>query len=175
MLITTTEIKKEQRDTALIEALTCLWENSVRASHHFLTEVDIANLKPYVKEALQAIDTLLIAREGQEYAAFCGIQDGKIEMLFAAPEFFGKGIGRQLVGIAVKDYGATLVDVNEQNPEAFAFYRHMGFTVTGRDEKDGLGLPFPILHLCLHVQHTPMTALPHENDEPVILCELVEK
>lgn len=149
MPITTTEIKKEQRDTALIEALTCLWENSVRTSHHFLTEVDIANLKPYVKEALQAIDTLLIASEGQEYAAFCGIQDGKIEMLFAAPEFFGKGIGRQLVGIAVKDYGATLVDVNEQNPKAAGFYRHMGFEEYRRDETDDQGNPFPILRMRL--------------------------
>lgn len=149
MPITTTEIKKEQRDTALIEALTCLWENSVRASHHFLTEVDIANLKPYVKEALQAIDTLLIASEGQEYAAFCGIQDGKIEMLFAAPEFFGKGIGRQLVSIAVKDYGATLVDVNEQNPKAAGFYRHMGFEEYRRDETDDQGNPFPILRMRL--------------------------
>ena len=146
---TVTEIRKEQRDTMLTETLTSLWESSVRASHHFLTEGDIANLKPYVKEALQAIDTLLITSKGQEYAAFCGIQDGKIEMLFAAPEFFGKGIGRQLVGIAVKDYGATLVDVNEQNPKAAGFYRHMGFEEYRRDETDDQGNPFPILRMRL--------------------------
>lgn len=146
---TVTEIRKEQRDTALTEALAYLWERSVRASHHFLTEGDIANLKPYVKEVMHAIDTLLIAREGQEYAAFCGIQDGKIEMLFASPEFFGKGIGRQLVGIAIKEHGATLVDVNEQNPKAAGFYRHMGFEEYRRDETDDQGNPFPILRMRL--------------------------
>lgn len=149
MPITTTEIKKEQRDTMLTETLTSLWESSVRASHHFLTEGDIANLKPYVKEVMHAIDTLLIAREGQEYAAFCGIQDGKIEMLFASPEFFGKGIGRQLVGIAIKEHGATLVDVNDQNPKAAGFYRHMGFEEYRRDEADDQGNPFPILRMRL--------------------------
>lgn len=147
--MTITEIQKDKRDTALIETLTCLWERSVRASHHFLKEGDIANLKPYVKEALQAIGTLLVAWNGQEYAAFCGIQDGKIEMLFAAPEHFGKGIGRQLVGIAVIDYGATLVDVNEQNPKAAGFYRHMGFEEYRRDETDDQGNPFPILRMRL--------------------------
>lgn len=146
---TITEIQRDKRDTALIETLTHLWERSVRASHHFLTEGDIANLKPYVKEALQAIGTLLVARSGQEYAAFCGIQDGKIEMLFAAPEHFGKGIGRQLVGIAVKEHGATLVDVNEQNPKAAGFYRHMGFEEYRRDETDDQGNPFPILRMRL--------------------------
>ncbi len=146
---TITEIQRDKRDTALIETLTHLWERSVRASHHFLTEGDIANLKPYVKEALQAIGTLLVARSGHEYAAFCGIQDGKIEMLFAAPEHFGKGIGRQLVGIAVKEHGATLVDVNEQNPKAAGFYRHMGFEEYRRDETDDQGNPFPILRMRL--------------------------
>lgn len=146
---TVTEIRKEQRDTALTEALAYLWERSVRASHHFLKEGDIANLKPYVKEALLTIDTLLVARNGQECAAFCGIQDSKIEMLFAAPEFFGKGIGRQLVGIAVKEHGATLVDVNEQNPHAAGFYRRMGFEEYRRDETDDQGNPFPILRMRL--------------------------
>lgn len=146
---TITEIQRDKRDTAIIKTLTHLWERSVRASHHFLTEGDIANLKPYVKEALQVIGTLLVARSGQEYAAFCGIQDGKIEMLFAAPEHFGKGIGRQLVGIAVKEHGATLVDVNEQNPKAAGFYRHMGFEEYRRDETDDQGNPFPILRMRL--------------------------
>lgn len=146
---TITEIQRDKRDTALIETLTHLWERSVRASHHFLTEGDIANLKPYVKEALLTIDTLLVARNGQECAAFCGIQDSKIEMLFASPEFFGKGIGRQLVGIAIKEHGATLVDVNEQNPKAAGFYRRMGFEEYRRDETDDQGNPFPILRMRL--------------------------
>lgn len=65
MPITTTEIKKEQRDTMLTETLTSLWESSVRASHHFLTEGDIANLKPYVKEVMHAIDRCSLPVKGR--------------------------------------------------------------------------------------------------------------
>jgi putative acetyltransferase len=43
--------------------------------------------------------------------------------------------------------GALTVDVNEQNPEALAFYRACGFTVAGRSEVDDAGRPFPLLHL----------------------------
>ncbi|WP_311769057.1 GNAT family protein [Novispirillum itersonii] len=39
--------------------------------------------------------------------------------------------------------------MNEDNPQAVAFYRHMGFTVTGRSEVDGSGKPFPLLHMQL--------------------------
>jgi putative acetyltransferase len=42
-----------------------------------------------------------------------------------------------------------MVDVNEQNEQAVGFYRHLGFEVEGRSSVDGLGLPFPLLHMRL--------------------------
>ena len=39
------------------------------------------------------------------------------------------------------------VDVNEQNPEAVAFYRRLGFEVEGRSALDSAGRPFPLLHM----------------------------
>ncbi|MBD5359047.1 MAG: GNAT family N-acetyltransferase, partial [Bacteroides sp.] len=41
------------------------------------------------------------------------------------------------------------VDVNEQNISALNFYLAKGFKVTGRDETDEAGRPYPILHLSL--------------------------
>jgi putative acetyltransferase len=41
------------------------------------------------------------------------------------------------------------VDVNEQNDQAVGFYRRMGFEVAGRSAVDGLGQPFPLLHMRL--------------------------
>lgn len=162
------------RPKALLDALVRVWESSVRATHDFLSPADIDMLRPLVRAALTKVPRLFIAGEKERASAFLGMDKEHVEMLFVEADFRKKGLGGALLRLALAQ-GARFVDVNEQNPEAFAFYRHMGFAVTGRDEKDGLGLPFPILHLCLHVQHTPMTALPHENDEPVILCELVEK
>ena len=82
-----------------------------------------------------------------------GLQEQKIEMLFVSPEYFGKGIGRRLVDLAVDEYGAVYVDVNEQNPKAAGFYRHVGFAVFRRDEVDGQGNAFPILRMKLIKGH----------------------
>jgi len=68
-------------------------------------------------------------------------------MLFLDPAHMGKGIGRQLLDYAIAEMGARTVDVNEQNPNALAFYKHCGFTVTGRSPVDGMGKPYPLIHM----------------------------
>jgi putative acetyltransferase len=59
-------------------------------------------------------------------------------------------VGRRLARHAVVRLGATTVDVNEQNPEAVAFYLRLGFRVEGRSELDSTGKPFPLLHMRKH-------------------------
>ena len=79
--------------------------------------------------------------------AFIGIQGNKIEMLFVSPAHFGEGIGKHLVNTAIQKYKTTLVDVNEQNPKATGFYKHLGFKTFRRDDTDDQGNPFPILRM----------------------------
>ena len=43
--------------------------------------------------------------------------------------------------------GISELDVNEQNPEAIAFYTRRGFEVIGRSETDDAGRPYPLLHM----------------------------
>lgn len=138
------------RTDALIDALTTLWEASVRATHHFLTEEDIQKLIPFVKMGVSGIETLIVAYDEQKLIAFMGIESGKIEMLFVSPDYFGKGIGSKLAEFAISQYGVLCVDVNEQNPEAVDFYHHIGFEVFERSELDEQGNPFPILKMKLN-------------------------
>ena len=58
-------------------------------------------------------------------------------------------LGSLLLDHAVSEHGATLVDVNELNGQAVGFYEHYGFEVFDRSETDGMGDPFPILHMRL--------------------------
>lgn len=142
-----TEEFRGERNAELIDNLTAVWDSSVRTTHHFLTEQDISALIPQVKTALQGIGHLVIAWEGAEPVGFMGIQEHKIEMLFLAPSSIGKGLGREMIKLAIDRYEAEYVDVNEQNGQAEGFYRHMGFRTFRRDETDGQGNPFPILHM----------------------------
>ena len=142
-------IPPTERDGGLLNRLTALWESSVRATHHFLREADISKLKPYVTEGLAGIRHLYVAVDADTPTAFIGIQDGKIEMLFVSPRHLRKGIGKRLVDMAVRNHDAIFVDVNEQNPDARAFYEKLGFVESGRTETDGQGNPFPIIALRL--------------------------
>lgn len=130
-----------------------VWEASVRATHHFLSEADIQGFKPLVFDALSQVSQLCGVRNLQgEVVGFMGVDKNKIEMLFVAPSWRGKGIGRQLIQYAIETLGATNVDVNEQNQQAIEFYLRMGFEIEGRSKLDSMGKPFPLLHLKLRNQ-----------------------
>ena len=125
-----------------------VWEASVRATHHFLTEADIQFLKPFVGDGLMQVEVLAGVRDGEgQVVGFIGVEGAKLEALFVHPGWRGQGIGRRLVTYAVGQLGATEVDVNEQNDQAVGFYRRMGFVVVDRSAVDGMGLPFPLLRM----------------------------
>ncbi len=134
------------RDADLEIRLLHIWKSSVSATHDFLSVQDIVMLRPEVCRALQNVPVLLVALENGELVGFLGIDGDKIEMLFIDAFSIGRGIGKKLMFTAFAR-GACCVDVNEQNKHAFGFYRHMGFSVSGRSDRDTLGLPFPILHM----------------------------
>lgn len=131
------------------QRLTEVWEAAVRATHHFLGEDDIQFFKPLVRDAYLDSVRLACLRDAQgRILGFVGTADDKVEMLFVDPACHGRGIGRALMAHALAG-GARSVDVNEQNPQAVGFYRHLGFVQYARSEVDGSGKPFPILHLRL--------------------------
>ncbi|MBO6762442.1 MAG: GNAT family N-acetyltransferase, partial [Roseivirga sp.] len=80
---------------------------------------------------------------------FLGAAEGNLEMLFLHPDLRRKGLGKLLLNYAIEQLRIQKVDVNEQNPEATAFYLKQGFAVIGRSETDPQGKPYPILHLKL--------------------------
>ena len=138
------------RDDALVARLAQLWEASVRATHDFLTEVDIRRLRPQVAEALRSVPELRIVRDAAGVpAAFMGTAGPRLEMLFVDPACRGAGVGTALVREAFAA-GVTEVTVNERNPAARGFYECMGFVVCGRSERDEQGGPFPILYMKLN-------------------------
>lgn len=141
-------IEQPDRQDHFIWELVVLWEQSVRTTHHFLSREDIEQLRPFVVEAIQQIETLCyIPDENGHAIAFMGIQGDKLEMLFVHPLSQAQRIGKKLVEYAKRQLGIGYVDVNEQNFKAQGFYEHLGFHVFARSEQDGQGNLFPILHM----------------------------
>ena len=137
-----------QREPQLIYQLTAIWEDSVRATHLFLSEAEIQTIKAYVPQALTGVSYLLVAKRAQgQPVAFMGIEGPRLEMLFLSPAERGAGLGRQLLEYGIRHYHLQELTVNEQNPQAVGFYQHMGFETYRRTDCDEQGGPYPLLYM----------------------------
>lgn len=127
-----------------------LWEASVRATHDFITEADLDVFRPLVRASFGEIPQLagLRADDGL-LIGFIGVAEGNVEMLFLDPAYRGQGGGSLLLAHACREFAATAVDVNEQNPQAIGFYQHHGFRTVSRSETDPTNKPYLILHMKL--------------------------
>ena len=127
------------RDDATLSLLLTIWEGSVKSTHTFLSDQDIADIKPEVYQALEMIEVLCCYEDDQGILqGLMGIDNHKIELLFISENARGQGIGKLLVNHAIT-----------QNEQGLIFYQHMGFQIINRSEFDAQGRPFPILHLGL--------------------------
>ena len=134
----------------LAELLLKVWEASVRATHHFLSDAEVKRIKGYVPQALGGVEHLVVAeQEPGVPVGFLGVDGHRLEMLFLSPEVRGQGLGRELLRYGIAHYGVEEVTVNEQNPQAVGFYEHMGFAAYKRTDHDEEGGPYPLLYMKL--------------------------
>lgn len=136
------------RTPALIQQLLEVWDSAVKATHLFLSDDEITNIKKYVPQAIRDIPHLVIAEDEDKLpAAFMGVNGEKLEMLFVSNMQRGLGIGKRLIQHGTAAYSISEVAVNEQNPLAKGFYEHMGFQVYKRTDFDEQGAPYPLLYM----------------------------
>lgn len=142
------KIYELQDRKSVLEVLLNIWEASVRATHHFLSDAEVLQIKEYVPQALMGVAHLMIAEnDAGEPIAFMGTENSRLEMLFITPAERGKGIGKQLIQYGIENYGIEEVTVNEQNPQAVGFYEHLGFVTYKRTVLDEEGNPYPLLYM----------------------------
>lgn len=140
----------KNRTEIVINELLEVWEDSVKATHLFLSSEEIKNIKEYVPQALKTISHLVIETdETGNPIAFMGIENQKLKMLFITPEKRKKGLGRKMLQYGIENYKINELAVNEQNTLAKGFYEYMGFKTYKRTELDEQGNPYPILFMRL--------------------------
>lgn len=144
------KIYEAQEGSVLLDILLEVWEESVRATHHFLSDEEVVRIREYVPLALNSVQHLIVAKnESGKPVAFMGIENKRLEMLFLSPEERGKETGRQLIQYGIRNYGIQEATVNEQNPQTVGFYEHLGFRTYKRTDCDEEGNPYPLLYMRL--------------------------
>ena len=143
-------IEIQERTEILVNQLLEVWEDSVKATHLFLSSEEIENIKKYVPQAiLKVAHLIIIENESHQPIAFMGIENRKLEMLFIKNSERGNGLGKKLLNYGIEKYNVNELAVNEQNPKAKEFYEYMGFKTYKRTELDEQGNPYPILYMKL--------------------------
>jgi putative acetyltransferase len=133
-----------------LAALLALWERSVRATHAFLTEADIVELRPLVEESLSgdALELWVLTETGDAPIGFMGLAGNDIAALFLEPACRGQGGGRMFVSHAqTLRAGELTVDVNEQNSPGPRLLRGAGLRrhrpLTARRRRPAVPLASP--------------------------------
>ncbi|MBN8845998.1 MAG: acetyltransferase [Sphingomonadales bacterium] len=130
-----------------------IWRAAVDATHDFLTPGDRIAIEEQVRSFLPQVSLWLAVDADDRPVAFMLLNGSSMEALFIDPAYRGQGIGKALVEHAVRLHGTITTDVNEQNGQAVGFYERMGFTATGRSERDAQGRAYPLVHLLFSPQN----------------------
>lgn len=123
-----------------------VWKNSVDATHDFLTAADRQEIEKEVICFFSETPVWVATNQEDHPLGFMFLHDGHLEALFVDASTRGLGVGKHFISHALALHPDLSVDVNEQNHQAVGFYRHMGFQVTGRSERDSQGRSYPLLH-----------------------------
>ncbi len=111
----------QERTPELLENLLNIWEDSVRATHLFLSDAEIKKIKEYVPEAMRGVEHLILAQnDAEQPVAFMGTEKGRLEMLFLSPAERGKGLGKQLLRYGIRNYGIQEVTVMSRTRRQWA-------------------------------------------------------
>lgn len=132
-----------------VDAILQIWRRAVDATHHFLTPEDRRAIDADVQILLPQLSLWVAVDADDRPTGFMSMSDLSLDALFIDPLKHGIGIGRALVGFALRSNSHLLTDVNEQNEQALAFYRRLGFQEIGRSPVDGQGRPYPLVHMRL--------------------------
>lgn len=78
---------KDQKDILNV------WNNSVRTTHHFLSEHEITLIEPQVIKGINYVDNLFCIRsDNGNIISFLGVHNKKLEMLFVDASLIRQGL-----------------------------------------------------------------------------------
>jgi len=93
-----------------------------------------------------------VACEGETVVGFVGVDEDYLAWLYVAPSHYGKGIGRELLRIGIREIGeGAWTIVLDGNKSAIKLYESEGFQEISRFNGDNNGYPVT----CIKMKRLP--------------------
>ena len=97
-----------ERTPSLLEQLIIVWERSVKATHLFLSEIEVEEIKTYIPQALNGIPHLIIAKnENNCPVAFMGLEEQNWKCFLFRPKNGERDWGESCSGTGLKTTQST--------------------------------------------------------------------
>lgn len=127
--------KLEKTDT---EQVMQIWLGGNKDAHPFIPKEYWESKQSMVEEQLLQAEVFVCETDGV-IQGFIGMMQDYIAGIFVDKKYRSRGIGKQLLDWAKKEYPALSLSVYKKNEKAMAFYRREGFFVLseGTDEETG--------------------------------------
>ena len=122
------EAFKEIGKAQVIKKLLKIWEDSVRATQEVSEEFITHRRKEIEKDYIAKAEEILICTTTEEWLGFIAVQKNEITLLFIAPQYFGKGIGKALLKETLNRhlYPFEKIKLNSRK-QAISYYSKLGF------------------------------------------------
>jgi len=89
-----------------------------------------------------------VACEDGKVVGFVGVDEDYLSWLYVDPDYYGKGIGREMLRMGIREIGEGAWTIAlEGNKKAIALYESEGFREISRFEGDNNGYPCTCLKL----------------------------
>lgn len=126
-----------EKTPQLLERLTTVWEESVRATHLFLSDTEVMKIKEYVPQAINSVAHLIIAENTSGVpAAFMGVEGGNAWKCCSShlrSEERDSDVSSLNTGYAASEYG--------KSPSTSRIRRRSDFTVTWASKRTSARTP----------------------------------
>ena len=130
-----------------LEILTRIWLDASRVGHAFFGEDELIRQQQLVRDIyLPAAENWVGVMDGR-VLGFIGLMGHFIGGLFVDPAAHGCGVGAALARHALDLKRSLELEVYAANDGALGFYRHLGFTETGRRPTDDEGRPLTVVSM----------------------------
>jgi len=115
------------KDTDLDQVID-IWHKSSTIAHPFLQDAFVEKVRKAMHQVYIPKSRTWVYEREKEVIGFISMNDTEIVGLFLLPDYFGQGIGTQLVNYVMSLYEYVEVEVFENNTIGRAFYDKYGFS-----------------------------------------------
>lgn len=117
-------------DRETLETCADIWLAASVAAHDFIDpDFWIANRDAMVEQYLPESELSLATRDGV-VVGFAAVRGDVLEALFVRPDFWGRGVGRELLAELFATRPRLRLSVYRKNARALSFYQKAGFIET---------------------------------------------